>query len=82
MKEKQQWNQNRIERKFGFVFLKENETILLFLSHSPIPPPLPDFYIVEDGLNYTKKGEKKHFTVQNRYGQFKMVKYSIKKTTK
>ncbi|CAF1239881.1 unnamed protein product [Adineta ricciae] len=40
----------------------------------PPPPPLPDFYIVEDGLNYTKKGEKKHFTVQNRYGQFKMVR--------
>ncbi len=42
--------------------------------NSPTPPPLPDFYIVENGLNYTKKGEKKHFTVQNRYGQFKMVK--------
>jgi len=41
--------------------------------NSPTPPPLPDFYIVENGLNYTKKGEKKHFTVQNRYGQFKMV---------
>ncbi|CAF0730139.1 unnamed protein product [Adineta steineri] len=43
---------------------------------TPPPPPLPDFYIVEDGLNYTKKGEKKHFTVQNRYGQFKMVRIS------
>ncbi|CAF1024585.1 unnamed protein product [Rotaria sordida] len=42
----------------------------------PPPPPLPDFYIVEDSLNYTKKGEKKHFTVQNRYGQFKMVRIS------
>jgi len=45
-------------------------------NKTPIPPPLPDFYIVEDGLNYTKKGEKKHFTVQNRYGQFKMVRIS------
>ena len=40
------------------------------------PPPLPDFYVVEDTLTYTKKGEKKHFTVQNRHGQFKMVRIS------
>jgi hypothetical protein len=46
--------------------------------NSPIPPPLPDFYIVEDGLHYTKKGEKKHFTVQNRYGQFKMVIFYLR----
>ena len=45
-----------------------------FELNRPTPPPLPDFYVVEDGLNYTKKGEKKHFTVQNRYGQFKMVR--------
>jgi len=45
-------------------------------NRTPIPPPLPDFYIIEDGLNYTKKGEKKHFTVQNRFGQFKMVRIS------
>lgn len=40
------------------------------------PPPLPDFHILEETLNYTKKGEKKHFTVQNRYSQFKMVRIS------
>jgi hypothetical protein len=51
----------------------ERELFIYFKFNSPTPPPLPDFYIVENGLNYTKKGEKKHFTVQNRYGQFKMV---------
>ncbi|CAF3350147.1 unnamed protein product [Rotaria socialis] len=55
----------------------EGETTIEAESNrAPTPPPLPDFYVVEEGLNYTKKGEKKHFTVQNRYGQFKMVRIS------
>ncbi len=62
---------NRTYDFFFFCFSRRLNDFVL--SNSPIPPPLPDFYIVEDGLNYTKKGEKKHFTVQNRYGQFKMV---------
>lgn len=69
--------ENRSEMPDGDV-ADEGETLREEEGHRtatpPPPPPLPDFYIVEDQLRYTKKGEKKHFTVQNRYGQFKMVR--------
>lgn len=51
-------------------------SLICFGSSPTPPPPLPDFYVVEDTLSYTKKGEKKHFTVQNRHAQFKMVRIS------
>lgn len=61
------------DRTYDKEFCFSKDHAMNFVLSRPIPPPLPDFYIVEDGLQYTKKGEKKHFTVQNRYGQFKMV---------
>lgn len=53
--------------------MKNKGSMTSFLISPTPPPPLPDFHIVEEGLTFAKKGEKKHFTVQNRHAQFKMV---------